>query len=52
MQVNYFIIGIVVLIAMGIIILLVLRNRKDEKDFEKDSIEDAELVKRQDPDKD
>ena len=52
MQVNYFVIGVIVLLGLAVIIFLILRNRKDEKDFEKDQLEDNDITSPQDPSKD
>jgi hypothetical protein len=52
MQVNYFVIGVIVLLGLALLIFLILRNRKDEKDFEKDRIEDNDITTPQDPSKD
>ncbi|MEB0260879.1 MULTISPECIES: hypothetical protein [unclassified Mucilaginibacter] len=50
MQINYFTLGVVLLVLLALVIWLVLRNRKDEQDFEKDNI-DSSLVEPKDPDK-
>ena len=49
MQINYYEIGLVVLLAAGLLIWLILRNRKDEKAFEKDELTDT--IDSPDPDK-
>lgn len=49
MQINYYEIGLVVLLAVGLVIWLIIRNRKDEKAFEKDELTDT--VDSPDPDK-
>ena len=36
MEINYVTVGLVVLAVIALIIWLILRNRKDEKKFEKD----------------
>lgn len=50
MQINYFALGIILLVLLALVIWLVLRNRKDEKLFEKDEI-DSPLVEPKDPEK-
>jgi hypothetical protein len=50
MEINYFILGVILLLLLALIIWLVLRNRKDEKDFEQDNI-DPSPIDRNDPDK-
>ncbi|MCO5936930.1 hypothetical protein NAF17_15410 [Mucilaginibacter sp. RB4R14] len=50
MQINYFTLGVVLLVLLALVIWLVLRNRKDEQDFEKDDI-DPSLVEPKEPDK-
>ncbi|WP_199502026.1 hypothetical protein [Mucilaginibacter conchicola] len=52
MQVNYFVIGVVILLGLALLIFLILRNRKDEKDFEKDQLDDNDITNPQDPSKD
>ncbi len=49
MQINYYEIGLVALLAVGLVIWLVVRNRKDEKAFEKDELTDT--IDSSDPDK-
>jgi predicted metal-binding membrane protein len=41
MQVNYYEIGIVVLLAVAVLIWLIVRNRKDKDAFEKDELTDT-----------
>jgi len=48
MQTSYFTIGAIILLALALVIWLVIRNLKDEKDFEKDNI-DSSLVEPKDP---
>jgi len=50
MQINYLTLGIILLLALALIVWLALRNRKDEKAFERDEI-DSSLVEPKDPDK-
>jgi hypothetical protein len=50
MDINYFIISVILLLLLALVIWLVLRNRKDEKDFEQDNI-DSSPIDRNDPDK-
>lgn len=50
MQTSYFTIGVIILLALALVIWLVIRNLKDEKDFEKDNI-DSSLVEPKDPEK-
>ena len=49
MQINYYEIGLMALLAIGLLIWLILRNRKDEKAFEKDELTDT--IDSPDPDK-
>jgi hypothetical protein len=50
MEINYFTLGAILLLLLALIIWLVLRNRKDEKDFEQGNI-DPSPIDRNDPDK-
>jgi hypothetical protein len=50
MEINYFTLSIILLLLLALVIWLVLRNRKDEKDFEQDNI-DSSLLDPKDPDK-
>jgi hypothetical protein len=50
MQINYFTVTIILLVLLALVVWLVLRNRKDEKDFEKDEM-DLPLMEPKDPDK-
>jgi hypothetical protein len=50
MEVNYFTLGVILLLLLALVIWLVLRNRKDEKDFKEDNI-DSSMVDPKDPDK-
>ncbi|MDB5127871.1 hypothetical protein [Mucilaginibacter sp.] len=50
MQINYFTLGIIVVVLLALVIWLVWRNRKDEKAFEKDEI-DSSIVDPEDPEK-
>jgi hypothetical protein len=50
MEINYFTLSIILLLLLALVIWLVLRNRKDEKDFEQDNI-DQSPIDRNDPDK-
>ena len=50
MQINYYEIGLVVLLAAVVLIWLIVRNRKDEKAFEKDELTDT--IDSPDPEKD
>lgn len=50
MEINYFTLGVILLLLLALVIWLVLRNRKDEKDFEEDNI-DSSMVDPEDPDK-
>jgi hypothetical protein len=50
MEINYFTLGVILLLLLALVIWLVLRNRKDENDFEQDNI-DSSLVDPEDPDK-
>ena len=51
MKINYLEIAIVVVLALGLVIWLVMRNNKDEKAFENDELKDADLMERHDQDK-
>lgn len=50
MEINYFIVGVILLLLLALVIWMVLRNLKDKKDFEQDNI-NSSLVDPQDPDK-
>jgi hypothetical protein len=50
MQINYLTVSIILLVLLALVVWLVIRNRKDEKDFEKDEI-DLPLMEPEDPDK-
>jgi hypothetical protein len=50
MEINYFTLGVILLLLLALVIWLVLRNRKDENDFEQDNI-DSSMVDPEDPDK-
>jgi hypothetical protein len=50
MGINYFTLGVILLLLLALVIWLVLRNRKDEKDFKEDNI-DSSMVDPEDPDK-
>nr|WP_294945539.1 hypothetical protein [uncultured Mucilaginibacter sp.] len=50
MQINYYEIGIVVLLAVAVLIWLIVRNRKDKDAFEKDELTDT--IDSADPKKD
>ncbi len=50
MQINYYEIGLVALLALGVLIWLIVRNRKDEKAFEKDEL--TGTIDSPDPEKD
>ncbi|MDB4999378.1 MAG: hypothetical protein JWP67_587 [Mucilaginibacter sp.] len=50
MGINYFTLGVILLLLLALVIWLVLRNRKDEKDFEQDNI-DSSPIDQNDPDK-
>ena len=51
MQVSYPIIGIVALIAIALIIFLIRRNIKDEKEFEQEVIQSELKPEKHDEDK-
>lgn len=36
MEINYLIVGIVVVIAISLLVFMIRRNQKDQKKFEKD----------------
>ena len=42
MEINYSIVGLVLIIAVAIIIILIRRNKKDQKNFEK-SVNKSEI---------
>jgi hypothetical protein len=48
MQINYFIVGIVITLLIILMIWIIKINRKDEKDFEQQII-DQELKPREQP---
>ena len=51
MKINYLEIAIVVVLALGLVIWLAMRNNKDEKAYEKDELKDSDLVERHDAEK-
>jgi len=51
MDVNYEIAGIVLLVMVCLILFLVLRNRKDKRDFEKETSESEIKPDKHDSDK-
>ena len=51
MDVNYEIAGIVLLVMVCLILFLVLRNRKDKRDFEKEANESEIKPDKHDSDK-
>lgn len=42
MEINYFVVGLILIIAIIIVIVLIRRNKKDQKDFE-ETVNEAEL---------
>ncbi|MFA6083687.1 hypothetical protein [Mucilaginibacter sp.] len=50
MEINYFIVGVILLLLLALVIWMVLRNLKDKKDFEQDNI-NSSLVDSPDPEK-
>jgi hypothetical protein len=50
MGINYFTLAIIFIPLLALVVWLVMRNRKDENDFEKDNI-DSSFIEKTDPDK-
>ena len=42
MEINYFIVGIILIIAIVVVIVLIRKNKKDEKNFEK-TVNESEM---------
>ena len=42
MEINYFIVGTILIIAITVVIIVIRRNTKDQKDFER-TINESEL---------
>ncbi|MES2872909.1 MAG: hypothetical protein V4708_04235 [Bacteroidota bacterium] len=42
MEINYFIVGLILIIAIVVVIVLIRRNRKDQKNFE-ETVNESEL---------
>jgi LPXTG-motif cell wall-anchored protein len=51
MEINYFTLTIIGVLMVALVVWLVIRNRKDEKAFEKDEI-DSSAIEPRDPAKD
>lgn len=42
MEINYFIVGLILIIAIVVVIVVIRRNKKDQKDFEH-TVNESEL---------
>ncbi|EHQ25494.1 hypothetical protein [Mucilaginibacter paludis] len=51
MEINYWIIGIIVILAVCLVGFLIWKNRKDEKSFEQDTIQSELKPEKHDEDK-